>query len=89
MAKRREKSEVVFDILNIISKNNNSIKSTPLLRYSNLNYNLFKEYIKELKEKDLIVENNKKNKEYSLSEKGFKYLEKYRKVHEFLDEFLL
>ena len=89
MAKRREKSEVVFDILNIISKNNNSIKSTPLLRYSNLNYNLFNEYVKELHEKGLILEKNKQNKEFSLTEKGFKYIERYKKVQEFLDEFLL
>jgi predicted transcriptional regulator len=88
MAKRREKTKVVYDILRVISQNENSIKPTPLLRYSNLSFNLFNEYIQELISKELIKKNNIK-KEYSLTLKGYNYLEKYKKIQEFLDEFLL
>ena len=88
MAKRREKTKVIYDILNIISENNNLIKATPLLRFSNLSFNLFNEYIQELKKKELIIKQEETNK-YSLTDKGFQYLQKYKKVQEFLNEFLL
>lgn len=89
MAKRREKTKVIYDILKIISKNNNSIKPTPLLRFSNLSFHLFNEYVSELTEKGLIVENKKNNKSYSLTEKGYTYLEKYKSFQDFIEEFLL
>jgi predicted transcriptional regulator len=88
MAKRRDKTRVIYDILIIISQNK-SIKPTPLLRFSNLSFHLFNEYIAELVDKGLVNENKGKNKSYSLTEKGYKYLEKYKHVQEFIEEFLL
>jgi predicted transcriptional regulator len=89
MTKRRDKTKIVYDILRIISKNNNSIKPTPLLRFSNLSFNLFNEYIGELIDKELVSVIEDKGKSYSLTEKGCKYLEKYKAVQEFIEEFLL
>ena len=89
MAKRRERTKVIYDILRIISQNKNSIKPTPLLRFSNLSFHLFNEYMTELVEKELVVEKKGKNKIYSLTEKGYKYLERYKSVQEFIEEFLL
>ena len=91
MIKKRERLEVIYDILNIIRDNQNSIKSTPLLRASNLSSQGFSEYYKELLDKELIREVfDKKGKKFiSLTDKGFKYLEKYKFILGFVEEFEL
>ncbi|MFH1506457.1 MAG: winged helix-turn-helix domain-containing protein [archaeon] len=91
MTKKRDRLEVIYDILKIIRDKNNSIKPTPLLRYSNLSSQRFAEYYSELIEKGLIKEvTDKKNKKFiTLSDKGFKYLEKYQIITGFIDDFNL
>ena len=91
MVKKRERLEVIYDILRIIRDNHNSIKPTPLLRYSNLSSQSFNDYFKELLEKNFIKEiRDKKNKKFiTLTDQGFKYLEKYKKILEFIDDFNL
>ncbi|PIO08849.1 hypothetical protein COT47_00895, partial [Candidatus Woesearchaeota archaeon CG08_land_8_20_14_0_20_43_7] len=51
MKKKRDRLEVVYDILSIVNNSHNSIKPTPLLRSSNLSSNSFNEYFNELIEK--------------------------------------
>ena len=64
---KRNKLEIIRDILELIRENHNSIKTTPLLRKSNLSSQGFSEYMKELLEKDLIRENqDKKGKKFIL-----------------------
>lgn len=89
--RKRERLEIIHDILEIIRNNNNSIKVTPLLRFSNLSSTNFKDYLKELKQKKLIKEIfDKKNKKYiTLTDNGFKYLEKYDYIKGFINEFNL
>ena len=89
--KRRDRLEIIYDILRIIREHNNSILPTPLLRYSNLSSQSFSEYLNELVEKGFVREiYDKKGRKYlSLADKGFKYLEKYRKIREFIEEFEL
>lgn len=91
MTRKRERLEVVYDILQIIMKHHNSIKPTPLLRYSNLSSQSFSQYFKELKEKSLVKELlDKKGRKYiTLTDKGFKYLEKYKTIVGFIQEFEL
>ena len=91
MKKKRNKLEVVYDILRIIKDNHNSIKPTPLLRYSNLSSQGFNEYINELLEKELVkeIKDKKERKHFTLTDKGFRYLEKYRNIVEFIDYFEL
>jgi len=86
---KRGKLEIIKDILIIIQSHNNSIKPTPLLRYSNLSSQRFYEYLKELLEKEFIkeVRDKKGKKLISLTDRGFKYLEKYRTIKGFIDEF--
>jgi len=88
---KRSKLEIIKDILEIIRDNHNFIKPTPLLRKSNLSSTRFKEYFLELKEKSFIQEVSSKSGEklISLSEKGFNFLEKYRTIIDFIDEFEL
>ena len=89
MTKKRDRLEVIFDILSIISKNNNSIKPTPLLRQSNLSSNSFGEYYKELTNKNLVKELQDKNgKKYvTLTDQGFNYISKYKYIKGFISEF--
>ena len=89
--KKRHKLEVIYDILNIIKENKNSIKPTPLLRYSNLSSQRFTEYEEELLKKHFIIEiyDKKNRKHYSLTDKGFNYLNKYQIIIGFIDEFEL
>jgi len=87
---KRERLEIIKDILEIIG-NNRAIKMTPLLRKSNLSSQRFAEYFQELYDKGFIIEarDRQGKKVYSLSEKGFRYLEKYRTIIGFIDEFEL
>lgn len=89
MVKKRDRLEVIKDILKIIMDKNNSIKPTPLLRYSNLSSQSFSDYYNELTEKGLVKEihDSKGRKHITLTDKGFKYLDKYRMIKEFVDEF--
>ena len=89
--RKRERLEVINDILKIVRNHNNSIKPTPLLRYSNLSSSSFSEYYNELISKELLKEiNDRKGKKYiTLTDKGFNYLEKYRLILGFIDEFEL
>ncbi|USN45993.1 MAG: hypothetical protein H6502_02555 [Candidatus Woesearchaeota archaeon] len=91
VVKKRERLEVIHDILSIIRDKNNSIKPTPLLRYANLSTKSFSEYQKELLQKNLIKEVvDRKGKKYvTLTDKGFAYLEKYKLISGFIEEFEL
>lgn len=91
MARKRDRLEIIFSILKIIQDKGNSIKPTPLMRYSNISSQSFNEYFSELLEKNLIKEvYDKKDRKYiSLTDKGFKYLEKYQLILGFIDEFEL
>ena len=88
---KRERLEVIYDILHTIKNHNNSIKPTPLLRYSNLSFNSFQEYEEELLNKKLMLElQDKKGKRYySLTDRGFTYLQKYSIILNFIEEFEL
>lgn len=88
--KKRTKFEIIRDILKIIQENRNSIKLTPLLRKSNLSSGSFKEYYLELigrgLVKEIIFDGERK---VALTERGFKFIEKYKAIIEFIDEFEL
>lgn len=89
--KKRDRLEVIYDILKIISEHHNSIKPTPLLRFSNLSTNSFSEYYSELIAKEFIKEIiDKKGKKFiTLTDKGYMFLEKYKLIVGFIDEFEL
>lgn len=86
--KRRDRLRVIYDILRIIKDKNNSIRPTPLLRFSNLSSQSFSEYFQELTEKEFIktIEGKKSRKFITLTDKGFEYLEKYGTIKSFIDE---
>jgi predicted transcriptional regulator len=87
---KRGKLEIIKDILKVIKNNRNSIKPTPLLRQSNISTWRFKEYYQELIVKELVKETNTSDgKIVSLTEKGMRFLDKYKIILDFIDEFNL
>ena len=91
MNKKRDRLEVIHDILLVIRDHHNSIKPTPLLRKSNLSTSSFAEYYAELVRKGFVKEigNGKRKKYVTLTDKGFKYLANYEVITGFIREFEL
>ena len=88
MAKKRERLEIIKDILMAIRENRN-IKPTRLLYASNLSPQMFKDYINELISKEFINLDigEKEKKTFSLTKKGNNFLEEYRIIENFVENF--
>ncbi len=87
-AKKRNRLEVIRDILAVIKHKNGPIKPTHILYKSNLSYAMMEEYLEELLEKEFILEQKKEGRTtYSITDKGMRYLEKYRLIVEFSESF--
>lgn len=88
MQKKRERLQVIHDILKAIQEKNGRIKPTHILYKSNLSHQMMQEYLTELITKGFVVENQTRSgKFYSLTEKGYQFLEKYKLITEFIDSF--
>ncbi len=89
--KKRDRLEIIHSILRIIHDNRNSIRMTPLLRFSNISSQSFNEYYRDLLDKGLVREDTdkKKNRFISLTDKGFRFLERYKYIIDFIEEFEL
>ncbi|MCA9478453.1 MAG: winged helix DNA-binding protein [Nanoarchaeota archaeon] len=87
--RRRERLEVIYDFLSIVQENQGSIKKTPLLRKTNLSSQSFLEYFDELIAKGFIreQEDNKRNKFITLTDKGYRYISKFKQLAGFINEF--
>jgi predicted transcriptional regulator len=75
-------------MLRAIQEKGGRIKPTHLLYKSNLSHNRMNSYLEYLKKNELIGENTVKNKKvFQLTDKGFSFIENYKKVREFSDAF--
>ena len=88
MARKRERLDVIKDILKAIMKNH-QIKPTRLLYASNLSPQMFKIYINELISKKFIkLDINKKDKKtFSLTKKGQEFIQEYKVIENFIENF--
>lgn len=88
-ARKRERLAVIHDLLETVRDNGNSILPTPLMRYANLSTTRFSGYVAELLEKGFLreVTDQDGKRRYTLTDTGFAYLQKYRAIREFIDEF--
>lgn len=86
---KRSRLEIIRDILKVIRDSNSVISPTKLLRLSNLSYQMFEEYLGELKSKGMVELKQYKGKRnvYALTPKGKEFLEKYEDFISFLREF--
>jgi predicted transcriptional regulator len=86
--KKRERLEVIKDILGKV-KESKQIKPTRLLYASNLSPQMFKEYINELINKKFIkleIDGNER-KNFSLTKKGNDFLNEYKLIESFVENF--
>ena len=87
MVKKRERLEVIKDILNVI-RDSRKIKPTRLLYASNLSPQMFKDYVDELLEKKFVkVEEEDGKKTFSITPKGNEFLQEYKVIERFVDNF--
>lgn len=88
MAKKRERLDVIKDILRAVRDAAQPVGSTRLLYKSNLSPQMHKEYLKELLQTGLLIEkqNYKGKKTYLLTQKGYIFLEKYDRFNNFINE---
>ena len=86
--KKREHMQVIKDILNAV-RDKKEIKPTRLLYASNLSPQMFKDYIDELLSKSFINLRTEEDgrKIISLTKKGNSFLEEYRIIEKFIDNF--
>ena len=94
MSRKRNRLEIIKDILVVIRDKSGKIKPTHILYKSNLSHQLMDEYLQELISKDFIVEqetikgkHKTKSKTYSITNKGLTFLDKYRTIVEFTESF--
>ena len=86
--KRRDKLEIVNDILIAIQNKGGKIKPTHLLYKSNLSHKKMMEYLSDLMEKEMVSETQEKGKKmFTINQKGFDFLKEYKKIKEFSDSF--
>lgn len=86
--KKRERVEVIADILQVVQRAGGRIKPTHLLYKANLSHDALKRYVDELQKNELLAETEKDGKRtYALTDKGHEYLAKYRQFKEFSDAF--
>ena len=86
MASRRNRNEIIYDILDSLVKNNGQLKPTRLLYKANMSHSQMKEYISELKDKELLVLTEEKTKQYyKLTTRGYEFFNNLRKIRDMSD----
>jgi predicted transcriptional regulator len=88
MERKRNRLEVIRDILTTIRNKNGRIKPTHILYKSNLSHIMMQDYLKELIQKQFIKEIKKDNsRTYTITDKGLKYLSEYDTISSFMESF--
>ncbi|MBN1792772.1 hypothetical protein JW826_03750 [Candidatus Woesearchaeota archaeon] len=89
MNKKRDRLQIIHDILWAIREKNGRIKPTHVLYKSNLSHQMLDDYMTNLIGNGFIIVKRSKDgkKTYSLTDKGFQYLNKYKVIVDFVDSF--
>jgi predicted transcriptional regulator len=88
MDKKRNKLEIIHDILRVIRDRNGKIKPTHILYKSNLSHQMMTEYLDELIAKGFVLElKSKTGKTYAITDKGQEYLSKFSLIKDFTSSF--
>lgn len=84
MARKRERSDIVLDMLQSIQEKGGKIKPTHLMYKANLAHNQLKSYLEDLVEKNFVKKIKKSNYEYVIiTDEGIKFVEKIKEMKEF------
>jgi len=88
MNKKRDRLQVIHDILKVIQEKDGRVRPTHILYKSNLSHQMMEEYLLELIDKGFVIESKTADaKTYSLTKKGFDYLAQYQMIVNFVDSF--
>ncbi|MBI5871542.1 hypothetical protein HZB88_00460 [archaeon] len=90
MKERRDRLEIIKDILESIRDRGGTIKPTHLLYKSNLSHDSMRRYVEELMKKEMVKEQfemKTNNKLFMITDKGLKFLQEYQQIKEFTDSF--
>ena len=89
MTAKRDRVDIIHDMLDIIRRRDGTVKPTQIMYKANLSHSMLNDYMAEIKAKGFIVENvdKKGRKTYSLTEKGNVFLRDYYKIREFFDSY--
>ncbi len=84
MERKRNRIEIIYDILRVIQDKGGKIKKTHIMYKANLSHNQMKLYLNELYKKGLIKDNISSNKHLiQITKKGEDFSERYVQVREF------
>jgi len=85
---KRSRIELLRDMLVAVHDKGGVIKPTHLLYKANLSHDAMKAYVKELQEQGLLRERLEDGKTlYVLTDKGYKFLEEYKRFTSFAEAF--
>jgi predicted transcriptional regulator len=88
MARKRERIDIIEDMLSSIQQKGGRIKPTHLMYKSNLAHTQMKSYLEELVSKSLISKVKNDNNEYILiTDAGCEFIKKIREMKEFQKTF--
>ncbi len=89
MNRKRDRLEIIRDILNSIRDKGGKIKPTHILYKSNLSHQMLTLYLNELLSKGFMIEKRDKKgkKSYELIDKGYNYLKDYEVIRGFVDSY--
>lgn len=88
MTERRNKIDIIYDMLRVTNDKGGKILPTHLLYKSNLSHQRMKGYVQELKEKKLIEELKEESKTFFvITDEGRKFLQQYHQLKEFTEAF--
>ncbi len=85
---RRDRLQILHDVLRAIQTKGPQAKPTHILYKANLSYKVLQEHLTEMMRQEMIIEEViDEKKMYSLTDKGFKFLQEYQMVREFMSSY--
>jgi predicted transcriptional regulator len=88
MKAKRERLNIIYDILRAIQVKDGLMKPTHIMYKANLSHKMLEEYLKELISRGFITEKTApKGRTYALTDKGFDYISKYKLITGFIASF--
>jgi|APSaa5957512622_1039677.scaffolds.fasta_scaffold259480_1 predicted transcriptional regulator len=89
MSRKRERVMIIHDILKAIEEKKGSARPTHILYKSNLSSQMLKEYLGDLIDKKFIeiTKDKKNNKFYTMTDRGYKYLQDFHIIKNFMESY--
>lgn len=89
MTAKRDRLEIIHDILQVIREKGDRIRPTHILYKSNLSHQMLTAYMTELIDKGFVEEktDKKSKKTFVLKDKAFNYLKDYSMIRNFMESY--